>query len=159
MIAGEPPEALLVDLHGTTLEMDLEPWFQEIARISGRSRERVLRAVRASQRERLAGSLADPAEMAERLCADLGAPDALVPELVASREALFASARIYPEVVPVLGEIRRRGYPIGLVTNCTAETRPLLTRLRLLPLFDALALSSDLGAVKPEPGIYLHACS
>ena len=51
------------------------------------------------------------------------------------------------------------GWRIGLVSNITAETQLQWPGGPLAPYFDTTAFSAEVGAAKPEPAIYLTACT
>jgi HAD superfamily hydrolase (TIGR01509 family) len=53
-----------------------------------------------------------------------------------------------------LAEIRSRGIPVGVVSNCARFAGPLVRRLRLADLVDAVVLSFEVGSYKPDPAIY-----
>ena len=63
----------------------------------------------------------------------------------------------FPDTIPVLEELRRRGYKIGLLTN---SMLPMWMRdveletYQLLPYFDARVTAADVGYMKPHPNIY-----
>jgi putative hydrolase of the HAD superfamily len=63
----------------------------------------------------------------------------------------------FPDTIPVLEELRTRGYKIGLLTN---SFLPMWMRdveletYQLLPYFDARVTAADVGYVKPHPNIY-----
>ena len=50
-----------------------------------------------------------------------------------------------------------RGVPTALVSNCSHNTRPIVDRLGLEREFDAVILSFEVGAMKPDPAIYREA--
>jgi putative hydrolase of the HAD superfamily len=58
-----------------------------------------------------------------------------------------------------LAELRSAGWPIGLVSNITSETHLQWADSPLPPYFDTTAFSTEVGAAKPEPAIYLAACN
>jgi putative hydrolase of the HAD superfamily len=58
-----------------------------------------------------------------------------------------------------LAAMRAAGWRIGLVSNITAETQLQWADSPLAPHFDATAFSAEVGAAKPEPAIYLAACT
>jgi HAD superfamily hydrolase (TIGR01509 family) len=79
----------------------------------------------------------------------------LVAELVRrDRERLSAAAGLYDDVIPFLGRLRERGVLIALVSNCVANTRPMLSALGVSGLADSLVLSCEIGWAKPSPQIY-----
>jgi len=83
---------------------------------------------------------------------DPGLVDRLVGPLLAREWC-----RPYPDVRPTITELRARGYRVALLSNITADERHLVEAFGLAELLDALVLSCDLGAVKPEAEIYVVA--
>ena len=82
----------------------------------------------------------------------------LVCELVErGRGLLVASARLYDDVLPFLETLRSRGIKIAIVSNCDENMREVLSELGVSAFADALALSCEVGAAKPEARIYRHA--
>lgn len=67
----------------------------------------------------------------------------------------FDEAQAMPHAHAVLGELRRRGLKIGIVTNGwpEAQTR-CLQACRLLPLVDDVVISKSVSLSKPDPRIY-----
>lgn len=62
--------------------------------------------------------------------------------------------------VGILAELRRRGYRLGLVSNMMLPGRLLIARLQaahLFSLFHTITISSDVGFIKPHPGIFHRA--
>jgi len=89
-----------------------------------------------------------------RACGKEPRPD-LVREMVnRDRELLLANARLFDDAVPFLHNLRARGMKIAIVSNCTENTRPLLVRLGVDALADALILSCEVGAAKPAAQIF-----
>ena len=67
-------------------------------------------------------------------------------------------SRLYPHVREVLGELRRCGVKVAVVTNKEqAFTRRVLEQHRLTPLFDAVLSGDTAPAKKPDPA-GLRAC-
>ena len=84
------------------------------------------------------------------------------PELVrrmvkTDRELLLANTRLFDDAIPFLENLRARGIKIAIVSNCTENTRPMLTAFGLDALADTLVLSCEVGASKPAPEIFLCA--
>ena len=84
------------------------------------------------------------------------------PELVRAlttrtRELLLTTARLYDDVLPFLRELRSRGVKVAIVSNCDENTRSLLAASGVAALADALVLSCEVGAEKPEAAIYQQA--
>ncbi|WP_445152711.1 HAD family hydrolase [Baekduia sp. Peel2402] len=65
----------------------------------------------------------------------------------------------YADAVPVLEALRARGIRIAVVSNVGFDSRPILEGLGLLSLLDAVVLSYEVGAIKPEPEIFAAALS
>jgi putative hydrolase of the HAD superfamily len=57
----------------------------------------------------------------------------------------------YPETVEVLRALRERGRPLAVVSNWDISLREVLDRTRLTPLVDAIVISTEVGASKPDP--------
>lgn len=63
----------------------------------------------------------------------------------------------YSDAVPTLEALRARGVRTALVSNVGFDSRPILDGLGLLGLLDAVVLSYEVGAIKPEPEIFAAA--
>jgi len=79
------------------------------------------------------------------------------------REALSQAAcdifTLNSTIVPVLAGLYQAGYPLGILSNtCHAHWEHCRRRFRLLDeIFSVHALSYRLGAMKPDPAIFLAA--
>ncbi len=73
------------------------------------------------------------------------------------RDLLLAAARLYDDAIPFLASVRSHGVKIAIVSNCTENTRPLLTALGVDALADALVLSCEVRAAKPAAQIFRYA--
>lgn len=65
----------------------------------------------------------------------------------------------FPGALELLSALRQRGKKLGLITNGFAETH--YEKLELLGLeraFDAVLCADEVGMLKPDPRIFLHAC-
>jgi HAD superfamily hydrolase (TIGR01509 family) len=65
--------------------------------------------------------------------------------------------RPFEDTRPTLVELRRRGLGLALVSNTAFDLRPILARWGLLELFDAVILSVEQGAVKPDARMFQRA--
>lgn len=65
--------------------------------------------------------------------------------------------KAYPEVSEVLAILRKRGMPLGLISNFDRRLYAVLDDLDLRRFFDAVVISSEVGADKPDPRIFEHA--
>lgn len=65
----------------------------------------------------------------------------------------------FPGTLELLAALRKRDMKLGLVTNGFAETHyEKLELLGLAAAFDAVVCADEVGMVKPDPKIFLHAC-
>ena len=60
----------------------------------------------------------------------------------------------YPDVFPTLTELKRRGYKLGVIANQNYGTEQRLKNWNLLPFFEMIAASAELGMAKPDPAIF-----
>lgn len=67
--------------------------------------------------------------------------------------------RVHPRWPEVRDACRRRGLRLGLVSNWDVRLRALLAELELLPDFDAVVISAEVGVEKPDPAIFELAAS
>ncbi|KAB7780753.1 HAD-IA family hydrolase [Xanthomonas sp. LMG 12459] len=93
------------------------------------------------------------AEVVARLAAL--APEADVAALVAAWSAPTA-ARINASVLALLRQVRQR-MSVVVLSNATSRLPHDLQALGIADAFDAVVNSSEVGAIKPEPAIFLHA--
>jgi len=70
------------------------------------------------------------------------------------REFMTTGIRLFEDSIPTVRELRADGVRTVLVSNCSNNTRPVVARLDLEREFDALILSFEVGARKPQPAIY-----
>ncbi len=67
-------------------------------------------------------------------------------------------AKPFPETMRVLHELKKRGFKLGIVSNCQYfYMHALLKRLGFDKLFDSTQLSFETHVLKPNPKIYLRA--
>ena len=71
-------------------------------------------------------------------------------------DALLAAIRFraYPEVPAVLARLRAGGARLAVVSNWDVSLHDVLERTGLRPLVDAVVISAELGAAKPDPAIF-----
>jgi len=71
-----------------------------------------------------------------------------------------AAWTLYPEAIDVLAECRRRGIRTSIITNGPSDLqRAKLDAVELTPHFDAILVSGEVGAQKPDPAIFAAAVS
>jgi HAD superfamily hydrolase (TIGR01509 family) len=82
--------------------------------------------------------------------------DERVRELTRMELATLADGGIhlYDDSLPVLRELRRRGAPTAVISNCDHATRPIVDAMKLEDEVDAVVLSFEVGALKPSAEIY-----
>ncbi|TAM60518.1 HAD family hydrolase [bacterium] len=92
--------------------------------------------------------------------ADLGITDHAAPRRAAD---LYNASRrgnlaLFPNVDEQL-ERWRASYRLALLTNGFSEThREKIALLEIEPYFDAILIADEVGMVKPDPRVFLHAC-
>lgn len=65
---------------------------------------------------------------------------------------------LYDDVLPCLDALRARGLLLGLITNNIAShQRHKIATVGLADSFDAVVISGEVGAAKPDPAIFEHA--
>ncbi len=65
----------------------------------------------------------------------------------------------YADAAPTLRALRSLGIKIAVVSNISLDLRPLFARHGLRELIDAFALSFEQAVTKPDPRLFLAACS
>lgn len=63
----------------------------------------------------------------------------------------------YPEVMGTLGELRRAGFHLGIISNASHSLPDTLRKAGLMPFFDTITYSFDVGAEKPDVRIFRRA--
>ena len=153
-------EAVIFDLYGTLIG---EPPFEDVcfpllAEAIGISRAELARVRGLSVADAMTGRLATAEDRARVTLRELGRTqdDELIGRLATiERDARWPAVTPYPATISTLRRLRARGIPIGLVSDCTGLMgRPLVERLELVPYFDAMALSHEVGHAKPAAEIY-----
>jgi putative hydrolase of the HAD superfamily len=153
------PEACLVDVYDTILTCDFAEHRTELPALAG-----VPADVWQAGYDRIDGELnigrLSKSEGFGQLLRDCGVvprPGLLRALVDRDRDLLLATARLYDDAIGFLKQIRARGIKIAIVSNCTEHTRRLLTELRIDILVDALVLSCEVGAAKPDAEIFRYA--
>jgi len=134
---------------------------RELARLAGVDADAWAAVWRANAMERMLGTLGGMEDQIRLMLQGLGAdpPAELVVELAELENRSWVGAvRLYPDALPTLCELKRRGYKLGLVSNCSSQAGAVVHRIGLAELMDALVLSCEVGLAKPDPEIFHHAC-
>lgn len=155
-----PPAAVLLDLYDTLVESDWTAWHGAMAERLGVDAGVLRSAFDVTRPARSVGAYPDvEAEMGAIVEATgVEPPDDLVRELAAMEfEFMSTRVRLHDDALPVVRALRSRGVATALVSNCSHNTTPVVDRLALADELDALILSFEVGARKPQPAIYLAA--
>lgn len=60
----------------------------------------------------------------------------------------------YPDAVPTLTELKRRGYKLGVIANQNYGTEQRLKNWNLYQFFEVIVASAELGMAKPDSAIF-----
>jgi HAD superfamily hydrolase (TIGR01509 family) len=80
-------------------------------------------------------------------------------ERVYRAERSPATWDLYPDVVPVLDALGRRGVPIGAVSDTGWDYSEVLTRHGIKDRFGSVVMSFEHGVTKPAPSLFWSACA
>jgi putative hydrolase of the HAD superfamily len=92
------------------------------------------------------------------VCLDCG--DTLVDEGTEIKDSheVTQTAELIPGAAQMVRDLKQRGYPLALVADGPTGTfRNVLTQHNLYDLFDAFAISAELGTEKPDARMFHHA--
>lgn len=67
--------------------------------------------------------------------------------------------RVYEDVEPALATLKQRGFRLGVISNFDSRLYDVLRACELDRFFDSIHISTRVGAVKPDPAIFLAALS
>ncbi len=152
---------VLVDLDGTL--MDTAP---DLAAAANRMRADF--GLPPLPLERIAAFVGKGAEvLVHRALTDDMAGTADPADFARGRSAFYAhytaenglQAVVFERVPQALALLRERGLKVACVTNKPKEfTGPLLQKMELAPLFDAVVAGDEVAEKKPHPALLLEAC-
>lgn len=75
-------------------------------------------------------------------------------DTTALRAAFYAGDVLNVELVACIDHLRTTGLRLGLLSNFSADLRAMLAQQDLLRRFDALAISAEIGVMKPDAAAY-----
>ena len=90
----------------------------------------------------------------------LKASDKYAPELVLELAKKRTEAKIecfnhlHEEIIPMFEALKKRGYKVGLISNCYIEEAEVIRNSILWQYFDVAYLSCERGVAKPEEEIF-----
>lgn len=100
----------------------------------------------------------DPATHEQVFHTVLGRVAGLDRELIAALYATLPDVWVpYQDTLPVLEVLHDRGCPVAVLSNVGFDVRPVLDRTGISRLVEGLALSYEVGAVKPDAAIFNQA--
>ena len=152
-------DACLLDAYDTIVHTDFSAHRNELPELAGISAEALFRGFRRFAPALSVGQISITEAYAQILqaCGVEPRPGLVRAMADKSRELLLLSGRLYDDVLPFLRTLRSRGVKIAIVSNCDENTRDLLVEVGVAALTDVLALSNEVGAVKPAAQIYQYA--
>jgi putative hydrolase of the HAD superfamily len=152
------PRAVLLDLFDTIVVSDWTRWRRLTADLLGVDERVVDDAYRLTRPLRNRGHYPDVETETRAVIEAVGIEDPPLDLIrsVASTQFGFMATEIdlEPEVVGVVTGLRERGVGTALISNCSFSARPLVERLGLEDLLDAVILSFEVETAKPDARIY-----
>jgi putative hydrolase of the HAD superfamily len=158
------PSAVLLDALGTLIELET-PWPHLVDELAARgvvvgedaAREAMLAEMAYYRAHHDEASTRPALKDLRRRCAGV-IQDRLRTSLPPAEveDALLAAVRFraYPEVPAVLERLRAAGARLAVVSNWDVSLHDVLERTGLRALVDAVVISAELGAAKPDPAIF-----
>ncbi len=151
------PDAVLIDLYDTLVWTEWPAFRDLMCRHLSVEPAALMSALDRTRPARSVGAFPNAEADMAAVLAELGIVDEKVVRELTDMEASFFSeerVHLYGDSLPVVRELRGRGAGTALVSNCSHSTRPTVERLGLDGEFDAVILSFEVGAKKPQPEIY-----
>ena len=153
-------DAALLDLYDTVARTHWGRFSERVAAEIGIEKRHLYRAYELTRSARAVGTFRDQeGDMAAVVEAAGVDPDPeLIRRLVVMERGFTESGvELWEDSLPVVDELRSRGIKTALISNCSHSTRPIVDRLGIERSFDAIVLSFEVGAHKPQPEIYREA--
>lgn len=90
------------------------------------------------------------------VCEALGMPakSFIIDKLIGLWNKNRMLAKLYPETIKVLEDLKKKGYKLCLVSNTDALIQQILERFDLTKYFDAFIFSYEIGTLKTDPAFY-----
>lgn len=158
--------AVIFDLFGTLIDNFSSSGYDDLlAQMAGELNapvETFTRLWHCTFPERAIGALATTGENIIRVCGQLALrpTDTQVLAAVAMRvEYTRCSLAPRKEALETIAELWRKGLKVGLISDCSSEVPLLWGQTPFAGLFDEAIFSCQVRMKKPDPRIYLLACS
>lgn len=151
-----PYSACLVDVFDTVLSLDFERYTTALAEHAGVDAGVFTGAVTLWSDAVMDGStsLEEAFEETLRACSGPLSAERLAGLVAHDRDLVQELSVVHEDAVPFLETLRARGVRTALVSNCSANTRPLLDAVGLSGAVDEVVLSCEVGAAKPGAAIF-----
>jgi len=150
--------AWLIDVWETLLSIDFAAMTAELADIgrvpADEFRDAAFGYVRAVTIGEL--STADAFMNALKTCGVKPTKELAAEISAAHMRFLLTRVTVFDDAVSFITRSRQRGDQVALVSNCGDDTRPLLAAQGLVDMVDAVVLSCEVGAGKPDRSIFDH---
>jgi epoxide hydrolase-like predicted phosphatase len=146
--------AVFFDLGGVIVRTEFQAPRERLADRVGMTYEELVKAVFESKtsREASGGKISEEAHW-KAVARLLRLPPG---EMEAARNEFFAGDIVDLALLDYIRALRPR-YHTGLISNAWDGLRPYMEREKFADAFDALTISAEVGAMKPEARIYQHA--
>ena len=159
-------KAVIFDLWGTLVDelrypeanrLVYQQKTHESADLLGVERDGFSRLWAASSAKRMVGAFPSIEAALMDICRELGAePDEKRVQAAATVRFEYVRNALAPRpgAVETMSTLKRSGYKVGLISNCSDEVSRLWAKTPFAALVDMAVLSSDVGLLKPDPRIY-----
>ncbi|HEY5984002.1 MAG TPA: HAD family phosphatase [Anaerolineales bacterium] len=146
-----PIQAVLFDLGGVILRTEYQAPREHLAERLNSSYEDLVRIVFESESARRAslGEISTQQHW-EAVVGRLRRPSTEIPEL---RDEFFAGDVLDRSLVDYIRALRKRRRS-GLISNAWPDMREYIVSNKIEDAFDSIIISSEVGILKPDPGIF-----
>lgn len=157
--------AVLFDLHDTLIPSGHPAERDAVARAMGADLgvdpDAFAKVVAETFDERVRGLMADVHHTVRYLARRVGGSptESQVESAIKRRLNYSLSLHGATWALPALAALRKRGFKLGLVANCSAETTEIWPQSPLADQLDAVSFSCQTGVRKPDSGAYLVAAA
>jgi putative hydrolase of the HAD superfamily len=135
-------------------------FMQVISDSTGKQFEEVQRTWRARYLHRVTGSEESMESEIKRFLEELGSStgsEVITPVMEEYYDLTRSLVVPFEDVKPSLKGLKRNGFMIGLMTNCSLNLPPIFEGLDINELFDSRTYSAREGLTKPQPELFHRA--